>query len=125
MSQFAAHGHRVFYVSTTRFLSSDASPRVLVKRIKDNVYEVQLAAARMPDVYGEVIEGNNKRTLLDALDELRSTYQINDAIGYVMIASWERWRLRRSEYGAGAQSTIAWMSGRTFPGSSGTCSTWN
>ena len=88
MSQFSAHGHRVFYVSTTRFLSSDASPRVLVKRIKENVYEVQLAAARMPDVYGEVIEGGNKRTLLDALDELRSTYQINDAIGYVMIASW-------------------------------------
>ena len=71
MSQFAAHGHRVFYVSTTRFLSSDASPRVLVKRIKENVYEVQLAAARMPDVYGEVIEGDNKRSLLDALDELK------------------------------------------------------
>lgn len=88
MSQFAAHGHRVFYISTTRFLSSDAAPRVTVKQIKENVYEVQLAAQRIPDVYGEVIDDDNKEALLDSLDELRRTHRINDAIGYTMIASW-------------------------------------
>lgn len=88
MSQFAAHGHRVFYISTTRFLSADATPRVAVKRIKENVYEVQLAAQRTPDVYGEVIDGDNKEALLDSLDELRRTHRINDAVGYTMIASW-------------------------------------
>src|SRR6266404_2252190 len=88
MSQFAAHGHRVFYISTTRFLSPDAVPRVAVKQIKENVYEVQLAAHRIPDVYGEVIDGDNKEALLDSLDELRRTHRINDAIGYTMIASW-------------------------------------
>jgi GT2 family glycosyltransferase/glycosyltransferase involved in cell wall biosynthesis len=88
MSQFASHGHRVFYISTTRFLPADAAPRVLVKRIKKNVYEVQLAAVRMPDVYGEVIDGDNRQALLDSLDELRRTHRINDAIAYTMIASW-------------------------------------
>jgi glycosyltransferase involved in cell wall biosynthesis/GT2 family glycosyltransferase/uncharacterized coiled-coil protein SlyX len=88
MSQFAARGHRVFYISTSRFLPADATPRVAVRKIKENVYEVQLAAARMPDVYGEVIDGDNKRALLDSLDELRRTHRINDAIGYTMIASW-------------------------------------
>jgi polysaccharide pyruvyl transferase CsaB len=88
MSQFAARGHRVFYISTSRFLPADAKSRVAVKQIKKNVFEIQLAAARMPDVYGEVIDGNNKRALLDSLEELRSTCQINDAIGYAMIASW-------------------------------------
>lgn len=88
MSQFAAHGHRVFYISTSRFLSADAAPRVAVKQIKENVYEVQLAAQRIPDVYGEVIDGDNKEALLDSLDELRRTHGINEAIGYTMIASW-------------------------------------
>ncbi|HXU39657.1 MAG TPA: glycosyltransferase [Blastocatellia bacterium] len=88
MSQFAAHGHRIFYISTSRFLSPDAAPRVAVKRIKENVYEVHLAALRIPDVYGEVIDGDNKAALLDSLDELRRTHRINDAIGYTMIASW-------------------------------------
>lgn len=88
MSQFAARGHRVFYISTTRFLPADATPRVVVKEIKKNVFEVQLAAARVPDVYGEVIDGDNRGALLDSLDELRRTCQINDAIGYAMIASW-------------------------------------
>jgi hypothetical protein len=52
------------------------------------LYEVQLAATRIPDVYGEVIDGDNREALLDSLDELRSTCRINDAIGYAMIASW-------------------------------------
>jgi GT2 family glycosyltransferase len=88
MSQFAAHGHRVFYISTSRFIPAEASQRVAVKQIKDNVYEVQLAVARMPDVYGDVIEGDNKRTFIESLDELRRTYRINEAIAYTMISSW-------------------------------------
>jgi hypothetical protein len=88
MSQFAAHGHRVFYISTTRFRPDSAAPRVFVKAIKENVFEVQLAAERMPNVYNEVFEGGNRDALLESLDELRRTYHIDEAIGYVMIASW-------------------------------------
>lgn len=88
MSQFAAHGHRVFYISTTRFQPANASPRVRVSLIKENVYELQLAAEHQPDIYGEVIEGSNQATLLESLDELRRTFHIDEAIGYVMIPSW-------------------------------------
>lgn len=88
MSQFASNGHRVFYISTSRFQQSDAVPRVQVSEIKENVYEVQLAAARPVDVYGEVVEGANRAALLASLDELRRTFCIEEAIGYVMIASW-------------------------------------
>lgn len=88
MSQFAAHGHRVFYLSTTRFLPPDATQRCAVRMIKENVYEVQLAARRMPDVYGEAIEGENQAALLASLEELRRSFGIDEAIGYVMIASW-------------------------------------
>lgn len=88
MSQFAAHGHRVFFISTTRFQPASASPRVRVSLIKENVYEVQLAAEYQPDIYGEVISGSNQAALLESLEELRRTFHINEAIGYVMIPSW-------------------------------------
>jgi GT2 family glycosyltransferase/ubiquinone/menaquinone biosynthesis C-methylase UbiE/glycosyltransferase involved in cell wall biosynthesis len=90
MSQFAAHGHRVFYISTTRYLPPDSASRVVVTAVKGNVYEVSLAAERPPDVYGEIIDGGNKEALLVSLQELRRTYHIEEAIGYVMIPSWSK-----------------------------------
>src|SRR5215208_5435338 len=50
MSQFAAHGHRVFYISPTKFSPAKSSPRVTVREIKQNVYEVILALPHAHDV---------------------------------------------------------------------------
>jgi len=88
MSRFAAHGHRVFYLSISRFGPSSSASRIAVKPIKHNVYDVSLAAQRVPRLYGEVIEGENRAALLASLDELRRAFHIDEAIGYVMIASW-------------------------------------
>jgi polysaccharide pyruvyl transferase CsaB len=88
MSQFAAQGYRVFYVSTTRFQPGNAQPRVLVTKIKENVYEVQLAVKRPPDVYGGAFDEDIQASMIASFDELRRLYNINEAIGYVMIASW-------------------------------------
>jgi GT2 family glycosyltransferase/SAM-dependent methyltransferase/glycosyltransferase involved in cell wall biosynthesis len=88
MSQFALHGHRVFYICISEFLSSQSSPRVMIRNIKENVYEVVLAVERQPDVYGELIDGENLDALIASLDELRHTYKIEEAISYVAIASW-------------------------------------
>ena len=87
MSQFAAHGHRVFYISASRFRSGSAADHG-VRLIKDRVYEVQLSARRTPDIYGEVIGGDNAQTILESLAELRRTYDISSAVAYVMIPSW-------------------------------------
>ena len=88
MSQFALNGHRVFYLSTSRFLPAEAHPPIQVSKIKENVYQLQLACERLPDVYGEVIEGSNQSVILESLAYLRRTFDINEGIGYVMIASW-------------------------------------
>jgi len=88
MSQFAAHGHRVFYLSVSRVGPSRSGSRIAVRPIKDDVYDVSLAAERAPRVYEEVIEGENRAALLASLDELRRTFHVDEAIGYVMIASW-------------------------------------
>jgi GT2 family glycosyltransferase/glycosyltransferase involved in cell wall biosynthesis len=90
MSQFAAHGHRVFYINLTRFLPDYAQPKFTVREIKENVYDVSLAVLRPPEVYGEVVEGKALEVLIRSLDELRRACDINEAVGYVMVASWGR-----------------------------------
>jgi GT2 family glycosyltransferase/glycosyltransferase involved in cell wall biosynthesis len=96
MSAFASRGHRVFYINTNRFHSSGRNEFSL-REIKHNVYEVFLSAKRPPDVYGEVIDRSKRESLLAALDELRCSCRINDAIGYVMIPSWGRVALEARE----------------------------
>ena len=86
MSQFAAHGHRVFYVSVSRFRVGEPSTQPLVRPIADNIFEVQLVASRAPEVYAEVIDGTDG--LLDSLAALRQACNISSALAYVMIASW-------------------------------------
>ncbi|MBS1788735.1 MAG: glycosyltransferase [Acidobacteria bacterium] len=88
MSQFAAHGHRVFYLSISKFRSRYARPRFAVRQIADNIFEVEVSARYSLDIFHEVIEGKDKELVLESLDELRRTYSINEAISYVMIPSW-------------------------------------
>jgi GT2 family glycosyltransferase/glycosyltransferase involved in cell wall biosynthesis len=100
MTQFARHGHRVFYISTNKFLSGRAHRRLSVRKIDRNIYEVSLPVVRRPDVYAEVFAGVTRDALLEGLDELRRTARINDAVGYVMLPSWGQVALQaRSRWG--------------------------
>ena len=89
MSQFAAHGHRVFCIKLKEILPADAEPRFSLQEIKKNVYEVTLAAARQPRINQEVMSGAHAESLLDSLGELRRACQIDDAIAYAMTPSWK------------------------------------
>ena len=88
MSQFAEHGHRVFYLSITHFRSPHAIPKFAVKEIGDNLFEVQIAARSLLEISQVVVEGRDLELLIESLDELRRAFNINEAIGYVMIPSW-------------------------------------
>jgi GT2 family glycosyltransferase/glycosyltransferase involved in cell wall biosynthesis len=90
MTQFAAHGHRVFYLKVSQFRSQFAQPKFAVQEIRENLYEVEVAARYPLDIFGEVTEGRKLDLLLTSLDELRRAYNINEAISYVMISSWAR-----------------------------------
>ena len=88
MSQFAAHGHRVFYLSVSKFRSRYARPKFAVKQITENIFEVEIAARYPLDIFHEVIEGKDLELALGSLDQLRREFSINEAISYVMIPSW-------------------------------------
>ena len=90
MSQFAANGHRVFYLSATKFRSVHSRPKFHAEQIAKNLFEVRIAARSQPDLYRDVIEGKEVEVSLDSLDSLRRAFNINEAISYVMIPSWGR-----------------------------------
>ncbi|MGE0127984.1 MAG: glycosyltransferase [Blastocatellales bacterium] len=90
MTQFAARGHRVFYLSTTKFLGAYSKSKFLAEQIGENLFEVQVAALSQLDLYGAVVEGRSLEVVLDSLDQLRREFNINEAISYVMIPSWGR-----------------------------------
>ncbi len=88
MAQFAAHGHRVFYLNVSQFRSPYAQPKFSVEQIRENLYEVQIAARHPLEIFRAVVEGKELDLGLESLDELRRTLNINQAISYVMIPSW-------------------------------------
>jgi GT2 family glycosyltransferase/glycosyltransferase involved in cell wall biosynthesis len=104
MAQFARQGHRVFYLNVSDFRSPHSLPKFSARAIKyepvrheseaageqtgSNLYEVKIAARYPLDLFGRVIDKADAETVLASLDELRQAYNINEAVGYVMIPSW-------------------------------------
>jgi len=88
MTQFANNGHRIFYISVSNFLSADDALKFSVTNIKKNIFEIALSAQQPPNIYGDVLSGENLHALFDSLAEVRRHFKIDEAISYVMIASW-------------------------------------
>ena len=88
MSQFAANGHRVFYLNLSKPLSRFAKPKFSVTEIAKNIFEIQIPERHQADIFRQVIEGPDLEATLESLDELRRQFSINEAIGYVMFPSW-------------------------------------
>lgn len=86
MAQFAAHGHRVFYISPSRFVTDSPGAAPVVRTITHNLFEVQLATSRQPDVYGEVLDSADG--LAESIAILRRDCDISAALSYVMLSSW-------------------------------------
>lgn len=112
MAQFAAQGHRVFYLNLSHFRSLHARPKYAVQPITQRpasipataeLYELTVAAPHPLDLFNTVLSDQETAAVLATLDELRRDYDINDAIAYVMIPSWAR-------VAAAAQKRWGWRS---------------
>lgn len=95
MTQFAANGHRVFYISLSKFRSLQARPKFAVTSIQNSneqtngrLNELSLSTRAPLDVASGIINNEDCENLLESLNELRQAYNINEAISYVMIPSW-------------------------------------
>jgi GT2 family glycosyltransferase/glycosyltransferase involved in cell wall biosynthesis len=92
MLQFAAHGHRVFHLNISEFLSIHARPKFSARTIHHSdgteIHEVRVAARYPLDLFGAGVSEKEAREVLASLDDLRRGYDINEAIAYVMFPSW-------------------------------------
>jgi GT2 family glycosyltransferase/glycosyltransferase involved in cell wall biosynthesis len=99
MSRFAERGHRVFFISISRFVPTSGE-RCVVKKLRENVWEVQLALPERLDVYGTELTRELVALLMDDLRALRNTFDIVSAVGYVQLATWASLAYAaRSEFG--------------------------
>jgi GT2 family glycosyltransferase len=87
MSRFAANGHRVFFISTSRFLPAGGRPYE-VAPLRENVWEVRLATPRALDVYSGELLGGVPEAVVDALKALRDDYHVTCAVSVVQVATW-------------------------------------
>ena len=87
MSAFADAGHRVFYLSTSRFLPPRKGP-FAARRLRDNVWEILLATPRSFDVYSGELRAEVLSAIANDLDSLRKQFHISSAVSIVQVATW-------------------------------------
>ena len=86
-TQFARHGHRVLFLSTTAWLPPDGKAWELTRKTR-NVCELKLRTPRALDIYGGKLCEEDLEALEQSLTELTVDLGIADAISLVQIPFW-------------------------------------
>ncbi|MCW5849749.1 MAG: glycosyltransferase, partial [Anaerolineae bacterium] len=87
MAEFAAQGHRVFYLRTTDFLPP-GDKAVETRQLRPNVWEVRLAPTGKLDVYSGELSAPTVDAVLAGLHALRKQFNITCAVSVVQTATW-------------------------------------
>ncbi|HTY43276.1 MAG TPA: glycosyltransferase, partial [Thermoanaerobaculia bacterium] len=86
-TQFGRHGHRVFYLSTSKFLNP-AGPAWDLARKAENVAELKLRSRRALDIYGGRLDAADVDGLVASFEALAADLAIGDAVCLVQIPFW-------------------------------------
>src|SRR6476661_7393351 len=86
-TQLGRHGHRVFYLSTSRFLPMGGPAWSAAWKAK-NVVELCLRSRRRLDVYGGRLEESDLAVLEEAVADLLESLALGDVIALVQIPFW-------------------------------------
>jgi GT2 family glycosyltransferase/glycosyltransferase involved in cell wall biosynthesis len=87
-SQFALHGHRVFYLKTTFKKIQQSNSNSMIRTIKENVYEVQLPGPDDLNIYYHQISPQVLDAFFEAFQQLRREHSIHEAICIVALPFW-------------------------------------
>jgi hypothetical protein len=86
-TQFGRHGHRTFYLSTTRFLPPRGPAWELTPKAP-HVAELKLRARRAPNIYQGRLSDSDLTHLQDSIEELARDLGVGDAACMVQIPFW-------------------------------------
>ena len=95
-SQFGRHGHRVFYLSTSKFLAP-GGPAWDLTRKAGNVAELRLRSRRSLDIYRGELDPADLDILTGAFEALAADLSIGDAVCLVQIPFWGPLAMRLKE----------------------------
>jgi polysaccharide pyruvyl transferase CsaB len=88
-AQYARSGHRVFWVSPTRFLPPSSEKAFEAVQLRDNLWEIHLRGEQ-PDVYMGSLEPALVRTLTASLAELYRVWAVGDSIALAQLPFWRQ-----------------------------------
>jgi polysaccharide pyruvyl transferase CsaB len=87
-SHFAKMGHRVFYMNISELLSLDSEKDFKLKVISENLYEVLLKSAPLPNIYGERLGDGASKVLHSSINALRRQWGLTTLISIVHNPFW-------------------------------------
>lgn len=88
-TQFGRHGHRVFYLSTTEWLTDEpGAPAWDLSRKARNVAELRIRSRRALDIYRGALDAADLDTLGEAFEALAQDLSMGDAVCLVQIPFW-------------------------------------
>jgi GT2 family glycosyltransferase/2-polyprenyl-3-methyl-5-hydroxy-6-metoxy-1,4-benzoquinol methylase/polysaccharide pyruvyl transferase WcaK-like protein len=94
--QFARHGHRVFYLSTSQFLPLDQAAWRLTDKVP-NVWELNLRSARALNIYRDRLADLDLDLLEDSFRSFAKNKDIRQAVCLIQIPFWAPLALRLRE----------------------------
>ena len=86
-TQFGRHGHRVFYLSTTQFLSPGGAAWDLARKA-ERVGELRIRSRRALNVYSGKMEVADMDALVASFEALAADLSMGDAVCLVQIPFW-------------------------------------
>ncbi len=98
-AQFARDGHRVFWISPTRFLPPSAPEPYRLTPLRDNLWEVHLRG-RQPDIYLGALDPELLASMADGLRRFCRDAAVSESVALVQLPFWRQVALRlRQECG--------------------------
>jgi GT2 family glycosyltransferase/SAM-dependent methyltransferase/glycosyltransferase involved in cell wall biosynthesis len=88
-AQFARDGHRVFWVSPTRFVAPTSKTPYLLRGLRKNIWEVQLRGPQ-PDVYRSEMGPESSNSFVHSLSCLCRELAISEKTILVQLPFWRR-----------------------------------
>lgn len=95
MSQFAAHGHRVFYIARS-IVPAPGEPYVM-KQVAPNVYEIGLRFHAPEDFYAQKMSRDNLLAAHQSFARLVLDAKIREALVVVHLSYWTTWAVELQE----------------------------
>ena len=82
------HGHRVFYISSAKFISHNGNERYRIREVAPLVFEVILPMIRQPEIYAKPIDAETQEIFREAIWALAKDHRIYTAVQLVQLPFW-------------------------------------